>query len=85
MREYLEADRVANVVKQAKGMTTLFQQSSNRLSRLSHLQKDLEAAVNQTPQVGNAVCCHHTHKSLNWFHEQNTVVRTYDIHYGAEA
>ena len=85
VKEYLEADGVANVVKKTKGMTTYFHHSSNRLSRLSDLQKELQVAVNQPPQTGNAVCWHYTHDSMNWFHEQKRVVQTYDINYGAEA
>ena len=66
-------------------MTTYFYRSSNRLSRLSDLQKELQVAVNQPPQKGNIVRWHYTHDSMNWFHEQKCVVQTYDINYGAEA
>ena len=85
VKEYLEADGVANVVKKTKGMTTYFHRSSNRFSKLSDMQKDLQVAVNQPPQTGNAVCKHYTHGSMNWFHEQKCVIQTYDINYGAEA
>ena len=84
-KEYLEADGVANVVKKTKGMTTYFRRSSNRLSRLSDLQKDLQIAVNQPPQTCNAVRWHYTHHFMNWFHEQKRVVQTYNINYGAKA
>ena len=41
VKENLEADCVANVVKDTIGITTYLERSSNRLSRLSDLQKDL--------------------------------------------
>ena len=84
VKEYLEADGVANVVEKTKGMTTCFHHSSNRLSRLSDLQKELQVAVNQPLQTGNAVRWHYKHDSMNWFHEQKRVVQTYDINYRAE-
>ena len=84
-KEYLEADGVAIVVKKTKGMTTYFRRSSNRLRRLSDLQKDLQIAVNHPPQTCNAVRWHYIQPSINWFHEQKPVVQTYDINYGAKA
>ena len=85
VKEYLQADGVANLLKKTKGMTTYFNRSSNRLSRLSDLQKELQVVVNQPAQTINAVRWHYTHDSMNWFHEQKRVVQRYDISYGAEA
>ena len=85
VKEYLEADGVANVSKKTRGMTMYFHRSSNRLSRLSDLQKELQVLVNQPPQTGNAVRWHYKDDSMNWFHEQKRFVQTYDINYGAEA
>ena len=65
VKEYLGADDVANGVKKTKVMTTYFHRSSNRLSRLSDLQKELQVAVNQPPQTSNTVCWHYTHDSMN--------------------
>ena len=85
MKEYLEADGFADVVKKPKGMTTYLHHSDNPLSRLSDLQKELQNDVNRPQQTGNAVRWHYTHDSMNWFREQKRVVQTYDINFGAEA
>ena len=66
-------------------MTAYFHSSGNPLSRSSDLRKELQVAVNQPPQTGNAVRWHYTHDSMNWFHEQKRVVQTYNINYSAEA
>ena len=85
MKEYLEVDGVANVVKNTKGMTTYFHRATNRVSRLSDLQKDLQIAVKQPLQTGNVVRCNYTQESMNSFYKQKRVVHTYVINYGADA
>ena len=65
VKEYLEADGDVNGMKNTKGMTTYLHRSGNCPRRLSDLQKELQGAVNQPPQMSNAVCCHYTHDSMN--------------------
>ena len=85
MKDYLEAEGVADVFRKTKGMTTYFNRLSNCLSRLSHLQKELQVAVNQPVQTVNAFHWYYTHDSMNWLCKQTPTVQSYEIHYGAEA
>ena len=48
VKEYLEADGVANIVTKTKGITTYFHRSSDRRTRLSDLQKHLQVAFGST-------------------------------------
>ena len=74
-----------DVVQKAKGMTTYFHRSGNRLDRLADLQKRFDMPQRKPTQTGNSVRWHYTHDSLNWFREQKVIVQNYDINYGAEA
>ena len=85
MKEYLQSEGISDVVQKAKGMTTYFHRSGNRLDRLADLQKQFDVPQRKPPQTGNSVRWHYTRDSMNWFREQKMIVQNYDIKYGAEA
>ena len=85
MKEYLQSEGISDVMQKAKGITTYFHRSGNRLDRLADLQKRFDMPQRKPPQTGNSVRWHYTHDSMNWFREQKVIVQNYDINYGAEA
>ena len=85
VKEYLQSEGISDVVQKAKGMTTYFHRSGNRLDRLADVQKRFDMPQRNPPQTGNSVRWHYTHDSMNWFREQKVITQNYDINYGAEA
>ena len=74
VKEYLHSEGLSDVVQKAKGMTTYFHRSGNRLDRLADLQKRFDMPQRKPPQTGNSVRWHYRHDSMNWFREQKVIV-----------
>ena len=56
-------------------MRTYLHRCSNRLSRISDLQNELQIAVNQPLKTGNAVRWHSTHNSMKWSPSQSVLFK----------
>ena len=60
VKEYLQSEGISDVVQKAKGMTTYFHRSGNRLDQLADLQKRFDMPQRKPPQTGNSVRWHYT-------------------------
>ena len=55
VKEYLQGEGICDVVQKAKGTTTYFHRSGNRLDWLADLQKRFDMPQRKRPQTGNSV------------------------------